>query len=85
MLVEWIVDNTDLWNAVDGEAKGDADVGVAVHEVGGAVYGVDDEAGSVRDGAGGGSGFLAEEPIGWKKGIRSGLEKSRGGKGEGYA
>ena len=39
---EGVVDDAEDGFLVDGEAERDAEVGVAVEEVGGAVYGVDD-------------------------------------------
>ena len=46
VLRERVVDDPDHGDAVDGEAEGDADVGVGVDEIGGAIYGVDYEAGA---------------------------------------
>ena len=45
VLGEGVVDYADEGLEVFGEGEGDGDVGVAVYEVGGAVYGVDDEGG----------------------------------------
>lgn len=43
VLGEGIVDDADEGTELVGEGKGDGDVGMGVHKVHGAVYGVDDE------------------------------------------
>ena len=66
VLGEGVVDDADEGFQLVGEGEGDGDVRVGVHEVGGAVDGVDDERGcqgETRGGSGGG-GFFAEEGVG---------------------
>jgi hypothetical protein len=59
---EGIVDYAYDGFLVDGQAEGDADVRVAVEEVCGSVYGVDDEGGCVGEGEARVIGFFADEP-----------------------
>ena len=58
MLDEGIVDDTDEGFELVGKGEGDGDVGMAVDEVGGSVYGVDYEGWGVGEAAGCG-GFFA--------------------------
>ncbi len=58
MLNEWIVDDANKGFELMGKGEGDGDVGVSVDEVGGSVYGVDDEGWSGGEAAGRG-GFFA--------------------------
>ena len=58
MLDEGIVDDADEGFELVGERKGDGDVGMTVHEVGGSVYGVDYECWGGGEAAGCG-GFFA--------------------------
>lgn len=60
-LREGVVDDADGGEQVDAEAEGDADVGVVVHEVGGAVDGVDDEGWAGGEARVGRVGFFAHE------------------------
>lgn len=93
---EGVVDDADAGEAVVGEGEGDADVGVAVDEVRGAVDGVADEGGGRGEGRAGGVGFFAEESggvggvSGWRNGGGGGSVVGReegrdglGGKGKG--
>ncbi len=66
VLGEGVVDDADEGFSVVGEGEGDGDVRVGVHEVGGAVYGIDYERGGGREAGGGGGGgrFFAEEGVG---------------------
>lgn len=66
VLGERVVDDADKGFSVVGEGEGDGDVRVGVHEVGGAVYGIDYERGGGREAGGGGGGgrFFAEEGVG---------------------
>lgn len=58
VLGEGIVDDTDEGFEFVGEGEGDGDIRVGVYEVGGSVYGVDDE-GWGRGEAAGCGGFFA--------------------------
>ena len=60
VLGERIIDDADQRAEIVGKGEGDADVRMGVHEVCGAVDGVDDEGGGRGEVAGGG-GFFAEE------------------------
>lgn len=58
---------------MDGEAEGDAGVGVAVDEVGSAVNGVDDEGRAVGDlGLAGYVRLLADKKVGGVEGLEAG-------------
>lgn len=62
---EGVVDDADEGDEVVDEGEGDADVGVGVDEVCGAVDGVDDEGGGGGElGFAGDVGFFAEESVG---------------------
>ena len=61
---ERIVDDAHQGPAVVGEGEGDGDVGVAVYEVCGTVYRVDDEGRGVCEAGGTGCGFFAQEGVG---------------------
>lgn len=62
---EGVVDDADAGPVFGDEGQRDGGVGVAVHEVQGAVYGVDDEGrgGGEAGGAPGDVGFFAEEGV----------------------
>ena len=65
VLGERVVHHADSGAFVDGYAEGDADVGVEVEEVVGAVYGVDDEGWGGGEGVAGLVGFFAHESGLW--------------------
>lgn len=64
MLGEGIINDTDERDAVVYECERDADIGVAVHKIGGAVDGIADEGWSSGQRRVGVVGFLAVESSG---------------------